>query len=208
MRTVSRCRPNTREASLMLMPSTMHALRTRRYSSTRYIHHTFHGVGLSSMEGGVGSSFQPPSTGDRAAHQVYYCSAVYSPPVSGEAVSQRAPTHSCDPQCSDLQRCCVPWHSVIRYCGVSCYCTLRLRGQYDCRATGRKGRDRQDHARDQLGGYARQRRPDSASDRRRPTGQRSLLGEGPREVLSTEGQLGSATRRLVRQASAKPRSQV
>ena len=50
--------------------------------------------------------------------------------------------------------------------------------------------------------------PEGASDRRRPTGQRSLLGEGSREVLSTEGQLGSATRRLVRQASAKPRSQV
>ena len=29
------------------------------------------------MEGGGRSSFQPPSTGDRAAHQVHYCSAVY-----------------------------------------------------------------------------------------------------------------------------------
>ena len=63
----------------MLMPSTMHALRTRRYSSTRYIHHTFHGVWLSPMEDGGRSSFQPPSTGDRAAHQVHYCSAVYRP---------------------------------------------------------------------------------------------------------------------------------
>ena len=78
MRTVSRCRPKTPEASLMLMPSTMHARRTRRYSSTRYIHHTFQGVGLSPMEGGGRSSFQPPSTGDRAAHQVHYCSAVYT----------------------------------------------------------------------------------------------------------------------------------
>ena len=54
----------------MLMPSTMQALRTRRYSSTRYIHHTFHGAGLSPIEGGGRSSFQPPSTGDRAAHPV------------------------------------------------------------------------------------------------------------------------------------------
>ena len=29
------------------------------------------------MEGGGRSSFQPPSTGDQAAHQVHYCSAVY-----------------------------------------------------------------------------------------------------------------------------------
>ena len=44
MRTVSLCRPNTRDASLVLMPSTMQALRTRRYSSTWYIPHTFHGL--------------------------------------------------------------------------------------------------------------------------------------------------------------------
>ena len=40
------------------------ALGTRRYSSTRYIHHTYHGVGLSPMEGGGRSSLQPPSSGD------------------------------------------------------------------------------------------------------------------------------------------------
>ena len=38
LRTVSRCRPNTRDASLMLIPSTRHALRTRKYMSTMYIH--------------------------------------------------------------------------------------------------------------------------------------------------------------------------
>ena len=59
---------DTRGPSLMLMPSTMQAIRTRRYSSTWYIHHTFQGIGLSLMEGGGRSSFQPPSTGDRAAH--------------------------------------------------------------------------------------------------------------------------------------------
>ena len=42
MRTVSRCSPNTRDASLMLIPSTMHALRTRKYMSTMYILVTFH----------------------------------------------------------------------------------------------------------------------------------------------------------------------
>ena len=63
----------------MLMPSTMQARRTRRYSSTRYVHHTFQGTGLSSMEGGGRSSFQPPSTGDRAAQQVHYYSGAYMP---------------------------------------------------------------------------------------------------------------------------------
>ena len=44
LRTVSLFRPNTRDASLVLMPSTMQARRTRRYSSTWYIPHTFHGL--------------------------------------------------------------------------------------------------------------------------------------------------------------------
>ena len=42
MRTVSLCSPNTRDASLMLIPSTRHALRTRKYMSTMYILVTFH----------------------------------------------------------------------------------------------------------------------------------------------------------------------
>ena len=42
LRTVSRCSPNTREASRMLIPSTMQARRTRTYSSTLYILHPFH----------------------------------------------------------------------------------------------------------------------------------------------------------------------
>ena len=42
LRTVSRCSPNTRDASLMLIPSTRHALRTRKYMSTMYILVTFH----------------------------------------------------------------------------------------------------------------------------------------------------------------------
>ena len=37
LRTVSRCRPNTRAASRVLIPSTMRARRTRTYSSTLYI---------------------------------------------------------------------------------------------------------------------------------------------------------------------------
>ena len=37
-----RCSPNTRDASLMLIPSTRHALRTRKYMSTMYILVTFH----------------------------------------------------------------------------------------------------------------------------------------------------------------------
>ena len=37
MRTVSRCNPNVRAASRMLIPSTITALRIRRYTSTLYI---------------------------------------------------------------------------------------------------------------------------------------------------------------------------
>ena len=52
MRTVSRCSPNTRAASRVLIPSTMQARRTRAYISTLYILHTFHRVAHNSMEGG------------------------------------------------------------------------------------------------------------------------------------------------------------
>ena len=54
-------RPNTRDASLMLMPSTMTALRTRRYTSTLYIRRTIHGVDYDPMEGGRRHTFQPPN---------------------------------------------------------------------------------------------------------------------------------------------------
>ena len=50
--TVSRCSPNTRAASRVLIPSTMQARRTRAYISTLYILHTFHRVAHNSMEGG------------------------------------------------------------------------------------------------------------------------------------------------------------
>ena len=43
MRTVSRCSPNFLETSRMLLPSTITARRTRRYTSTLYIHRTIHG---------------------------------------------------------------------------------------------------------------------------------------------------------------------
>ena len=60
LRTVSRCSPNTREASRMLIPSTITALRTRRYTSTLYIHHTIHGFGYNPMNDGGRHSIQPP----------------------------------------------------------------------------------------------------------------------------------------------------
>ena len=44
----------------MLMPSTITALRTRRYTSTRYIHPTVHRLDFKPMDGGGRSSFQPP----------------------------------------------------------------------------------------------------------------------------------------------------
>ena len=60
LRTVSRCSPNTREASRMLIPSTITALRTRRYTSTWYIHHIIHGVGYNPMNDGGRYSIQSP----------------------------------------------------------------------------------------------------------------------------------------------------
>ena len=60
LRTVSRCRPNTRAASRVLIPSTMQARRTRTYSSTLYILITFHRVASNSMEGGGWYGFTTP----------------------------------------------------------------------------------------------------------------------------------------------------
>ena len=60
MRTVSRCRPNTRETSRMLIPSTITARRTRRYTSTWYIHRTTHKHDFEPMDGRGRYIFQPP----------------------------------------------------------------------------------------------------------------------------------------------------
>ena len=60
MRTVSRCRPNTRETSRMLIPSTITARRTRRYTSTWYIHPTAHKHDFEPMDGRGRYIFQPP----------------------------------------------------------------------------------------------------------------------------------------------------
>ena len=60
LRTVSRWSPNTREASRMLIPSTITALRTRRYTSTLYIHHTIHGFGYNPMNDGGRYSIRSP----------------------------------------------------------------------------------------------------------------------------------------------------
>ena len=60
LRTVSRCRPNTRAASRVLIPSTMQARRTRAYNSTLYILYTFHRVAYNSMEGDGWYDFAAP----------------------------------------------------------------------------------------------------------------------------------------------------
>ena len=44
----------------MLIPSTITALRTRRYTSTLYIHHTIHGFGYNPMNDGGWYSIQSP----------------------------------------------------------------------------------------------------------------------------------------------------
>ena len=64
MRTVSRCSPNSLETSRMLLPSTITARRTRRYTSTLYIHRTTHKLDLKPMNGGGRSNLQPPFVRD------------------------------------------------------------------------------------------------------------------------------------------------
>ena len=61
---MSRCRPNARDASLMLIPSTITARRTRRYTSTLYIHRTTHRLNFQPMDGGGGYVLQPPNVSD------------------------------------------------------------------------------------------------------------------------------------------------
>ena len=52
--------PNTRETSRMLIPSTITARRTRRYTSTWYIHPTTHKHDFEPMDGRGRYIFQPP----------------------------------------------------------------------------------------------------------------------------------------------------
>ena len=78
MRTVSRCRPNTREASRMLISSTITARRIRRYTSTLYIHGTIRRVGYYPMDDGKRHSLQPPNVSNLSARVSQYISAAYS----------------------------------------------------------------------------------------------------------------------------------
>ena len=87
MRTVSRCNPNVRAASRMLIPSTITALRTRRYMSTLYIHPTVHRLDFQPMDGGGRYSIPPPNVSGLLAsrnvsglpaHVVHFSPAAYS----------------------------------------------------------------------------------------------------------------------------------
>ncbi len=78
LRTVSLCRPNTRDASRTLMPSTMQALRTRIYSSTLYILLTSLWVGFDPMGDDRRYGFQSPQSGCRAAYTVHFISTFYT----------------------------------------------------------------------------------------------------------------------------------
>ena len=77
MRMVSRCRPNVRAASRMLIPSTITARRTRRYTSTWYIHRTIHGVGYTLMNDS-GRYYSLADTQQSSAHAAHFTSAVYT----------------------------------------------------------------------------------------------------------------------------------
>ena len=60
LRTASQCRPNSRAASRMLIPSTIPTRRTRRYTSALYIHRTIRRIDSEPMDGGR-YRIQPPN---------------------------------------------------------------------------------------------------------------------------------------------------
>ena len=62
----------------MLIPSTITALRTRRYDSTWYIPGTIHGVENDPMDGGRRYGIQPPNVSDLFAFVVQFTSADYN----------------------------------------------------------------------------------------------------------------------------------
>ena len=79
MCTVSQCRLNTRETSRMLIPSTIIiARRTRRYTSTWYIHTTTHKHEFEPMDGGGRYSIQSPNVSNLSAHVAHFTSAFYT----------------------------------------------------------------------------------------------------------------------------------
>ena len=77
LRTVSRCNPNSRAASRMLIPSTITALRTRRYTSTLYIRCTTRRLDFEPMDGGGRYSIQSPNVSNLSAHVAHFNSADY-----------------------------------------------------------------------------------------------------------------------------------
>ena len=64
LRTASRYSPNVRAAFRMIIPSTITARRTRRYTSPWYIRRTIRRAGYDPMDGGGWSDLQPPNVSD------------------------------------------------------------------------------------------------------------------------------------------------
>ena len=62
----------------MLMPSTITALRTRRYDSTWYIPGAIHGVENDPLDGGRRYGIQPPNVSKLSAYMVHFNSAFYT----------------------------------------------------------------------------------------------------------------------------------
>ena len=75
---MSRCSPNTRAASRVLIPSTITARRTRRYTSTLYIHRTIHRLDFEPMDDGRRYGFQSPIVSNSSAHMGHFTSADYT----------------------------------------------------------------------------------------------------------------------------------
>ena len=76
----------------MLLPSTITARRTRRYTSTLYIHRTIHELDLKPMNGGGRSNLQPPFVRDYPPARDNL-----PPPLTPAKSACRRGKHSCRP---------------------------------------------------------------------------------------------------------------
>ena len=82
--------PELRAASRMLIPSTITALRTRRYTSTLYIRCTTRRLDFEPMDGGGRYSIQSPNVSNLSAHVAHFNSADYNGVLLWEMIANKA----------------------------------------------------------------------------------------------------------------------
>ena len=98
MRTGTRCRPYSLETSRILLPSTITARRTRRYTSTLYIRHTIHGVGYNPMNDGGRYTIRSPILSD--------------PPPTRPTLSPPLTPRIASPKSLLYESCCPKWNAT------------------------------------------------------------------------------------------------